>query len=62
MTEEEVRLLATDIIGDLLSMRVIPDTCSERQLSTAETYITRRITEALEQHKKKVDEPPVHLP
>ncbi len=61
MTEEEVRLLAADIIGDLLNMRVILDTCSERKLSTAETYITRRIQQALEQHKKKADDPPVLL-
>ena len=62
MTEEEVRILAADIIGDLLNMRVILDTCSERKLSTAETYITRRIQQALEQDRKKVDELPVHLP
>ena len=62
MTEEEVRILAADIIGDLLNMRVILDTCSERKLSTAETYITRRIQQALEQDRKKVDELPVHIP
>jgi hypothetical protein len=62
MTEEEVRSLAADIIGDLLNMRVILDTCSERELCAAETYITRRIQQALEQDRKKVDDPPVPLP
>jgi hypothetical protein len=56
MTEEEVRFLAADIIGDLLNLQVIPDTCSIRKLDLAETYIARRVTRALEQDKEKVDE------
>lgn len=56
MTEEEVRFLAADIIGDLLNLQVIPDTCSIRKLDLAETYIARRIERALEQDKEKEKE------